>query len=121
MAGGSQALRAAAQVFGRTMMRMAVSVMRSDETATAVNIRPIAPDVIDVNAGRPGGEWGWTPIEAWMFETGSKHPLFGDRKHWYAQPYRPILDKTATAGYPEAERVYANTRIPELAAQYGYK
>lgn len=119
------ALRLAANVFARYMRRFAKSDMKSDETAAAVNIRTVSSDVVDVNAGYPtpasdNGPWGWTPIQAWMFETGSKHPLFGNERHWYNQPKRPILDKTAEVAGNEAETVYADVRIAELAREFGY-
>lgn len=124
----STALRLAAQVFARKMRELAVSTMRSYRTAAAVNVVKIEDNIYDVNAGRPvnygetdHGPWGWYPINAYMFETHSKHPLFGNEAVQYHQPYRPILDKTAELGIDQAEAAYAGQRIRELGAEFGYK
>lgn len=121
-------MRLAAEVFARFMRGFALTVMRSTETAAAVDIKRIKANVYDVNAGRvvdygetDHGPWGWYPIQSYMFETGSKHPLFGNEGAQYHQPYRPILDKTAKAGIDQAEAAYAGQRIRELAAEYGYR
>lgn len=119
-------LALAARVFARVMRAMAISVMHSDETAAAVNIQSAGPNFIDVNAGHEtgpphdDGPWGWAPIQAYMFETGSKHPLFGNEAHQYHQPYRPILEKTENAGALEAARVYGDARIAEMVREFGY-
>ena len=34
--------------------------------------------------------------EAVIFEVGGRHPLFGDRRHWYTQEPRPYLQLAAT-------------------------
>lgn len=79
-------------------------------------------NVAFIAAGTPTGRWGWTPIHAWMFETpGARHPLFGDRKRWYVQPYRPFMEEAAEAkGQAAAER-YADIEIMFLAKAHGYK
>jgi hypothetical protein len=37
----------------------------------------------------------------------SRHPLFGDREHWYNQPYRPFLEEAAEAAADKAAEEYA--------------
>jgi hypothetical protein len=34
---------------------------------------------------------------AYPFETGANHPLWGNRHHWYAQPKKPFLEEAADA------------------------
>ena len=79
-----------------------------------------------VAAGHKGGKWGWTPINAWMFEephSGKipKHPLFGNRSHWYYQPYRPFMEEGAAAGADQAAKVFADLSIDKWLAQTGWK
>lgn len=115
--GDERALRNAAEVFAQVMRRITAGI--SDETSRLVQLRA-QYGAFDVNAGYSGGRWHWTPIQAWMFETGAKHPLFGDRSHWYAQPRRPFLEATAVAGYARAEQVYADIEAERLAHEFGY-
>jgi hypothetical protein len=37
----------------------------------------------------------------------SRHPLFGDREHWYNQPYRPFLEEAAESAIDKAVQEYA--------------
>lgn len=79
-----------------------------------------------ISAGTRTGEWGWTPIHAWMFEephAGSipKHPLFGNRKKWYYQPYRPYIEEGMYAAINEAENLYADIVAAGVCAEYGFK
>lgn len=115
MAGNSAALLAAARVIASALRKAAGA--RTDETARAVNIQDEG-DHADINAGSPGGRWGWEPIQAWMFATGAKHPLFGDRGHWYAQPYYPFLDIAVADSADEAAQVYADIEIQRLLDEY---
>lgn len=75
-----------------------------------------------VSPGSPGGKWGWEPINAWMFETpGARHPLFGDRERWYAQPYRPFLEQAAEVSADEAAQKYLDKTVDGWARELGYK
>jgi hypothetical protein len=84
-----------------------------------------------VAAGHKGGKWGWTPINAWMFEEphGSstpKHPVFatGPRKtwgKWYYQPYRPFMEEGAAAGADQAAKIFADLSIDKWLGQTGWK
>jgi hypothetical protein len=79
-----------------------------------------------IAAGHKGGKWGWTPINAWMFEephSGKvpKHPLFGSRSRWYYQPYRPFMEEGAAAGADQAAKVFADMSIDKWLAQTGWK
>jgi hypothetical protein len=45
-----------------------------------------------------------------------RHPLFGNRKHWYPQPYRPFLEEAAEAGIDHAAEVFSRV-IDDWAKQ----
>lgn len=47
-----------------------------------------------------------------------RHPLFGNRDYWYAQPYRPFLEEAAEAGGDEAAEALANV-IDDWAEELG--
>lgn len=108
---------AAARVIAVYLRKFAGAITK--QTADAVNISDEG-DVTSVNAGRPAGPWGWTPIQAWMFETGAAHPLFGDKGHWYNQPHRPFLDATVAAGADGAAQAYADKEVPRILREYGF-
>lgn len=40
-------------------------------------------------------------------EVPSRHPLFGNRKRWYSQPYRPFLEQAAEEAVDKAAEVYS--------------
>jgi hypothetical protein len=79
-----------------------------------------------VAAGHPGGKWGWTPIHAWMFEEPHngrtpKHPLFGNRKKWFYQPYRPFMEQGAEAAGQQAANVFAEKTVAQWCVKHGWK
>ncbi len=41
------------------------------------------------------------------FETGRRHPLFGNREHWYPQPKREFLEEAAAAAGEEAAEIFS--------------
>lgn len=41
------------------------------------------------------------------FQGGLRHPLFGDRKHWYPQPYYPYMTLAWEIKRPEMEKKVA--------------
>lgn len=124
-----KALIAAAELVAKAVAARAATF--STEIPKAVRVKPWG-DQVFVYVGSRGGQWGWTPIHAWMFEephSGSipKHPLFahGPRgtdgwEHWYYQPYRPFMEEAAAASADAAMRVYARIAIDEAAAENGF-
>ncbi len=55
------------------------------------------------------------------FEFGERHPLFGDRDHWYKQPTRPYMNQAATGpAVDEAADVYGDLEATLLAQEFGY-
>lgn len=53
------------------------------------------------------------------FEYGERHPLFGDREHWYKQPVRPYMDEAANRGAEAAMNAYAKL-ADALAKEHRY-
>lgn len=116
------ALSKAADVFVGTIRAAAGTF--SSEIPPAVH-KYMTRDFAWVSAGRHGGEWNWEPIHAWMFDEPHagpipKHPLFGNRKRWYYQPYRPFLEEGMYAGLDEAMAVYADGEQAALDYEYGF-
>lgn len=118
MAASREALRAAARIFADAIRKHAGVVSR--QTAAAVNISEGGGSSIEVNAGHPGGPWGWEPIQGWMFETGASHPLFGDKGHWYPQRHYPFLEIGTREALDRAADAYADIEIDRLLAEYGW-
>lgn len=109
-------LRAAAEVIARFMRR--VAAVKSDETALAVNIVFEGQEVA-IRAGRPGGAYGWKPIQALMLDDNRRHPLFGNTGHWYYEGYYPITEETVQLSADYAAAAYADVAIPLMLEEYG--
>ena len=109
------ALEAAAKILADEVKNQAAVV--SQRTPGAVNLKDNGPG-IDINAGHPGGRWGWDPITAYMFEEGRPHPLYG-HPPWYAQRHWPFLDLAVAIAGDKAADVYADMEIDRLAAEAG--
>jgi|SRR5579859_170715 len=110
-------LRAAANVLARVMRR--VARVKTGETADAVNVAMDGEDAL-VRGGRPGGPYGWEPIQALMFDDNKRHPLFGNRGHWYHEGYYPITETTVRLGAEAAAQAYADTALPALFKEHGF-
>lgn len=114
-------LRAAADSFAKTMRE--VSAVRTRQTADAVNVQEGSEEFL-IRGGTPGGGWGWEPIQALMFDNNLRHPLFGNRKHWYAQGKNKgewrITEMTEQRGIDAAADAFASVFIPEFARGYGF-
>lgn len=56
------------------------------------------------------------------FEFGERHPLYGNRKHWYKQPTRAFMNRAAmNPGVAEAAaNVYGEMEIAMLAEEFGW-
>lgn len=111
-----EGLSAAADVLSRIMR--AVAGVKTNETAAAVNVNWNFEDV-EVRAGYPGGEWGWTPIQALMFDNNKRHPLYGNRRHWYHEGYYPITEATVRIGADEATEAFADAAVDRLLEEHG--
>lgn len=73
-------------------------------------------------AVKAGGRKGELAPNAAMFETpGARHPLFGDKSHWYFQPHRPFLEEAAQARGDKAAEEYADAVIDSWKRTLGFK
>jgi hypothetical protein len=59
-----------------------------------------------VEAGGPTAPNAF-PFDPPPGQVPSRHPLFGNRKHWYNQPYRPFLEEAAEEAADKAAEAYA--------------
>lgn len=57
---------------------------------------------------------------AYPAETRARHPLFGDRAHWYPPPGEPFLGPAADARAGAAMARYAR-KIDRMCRQAGFK
>lgn len=46
---------------------------------------------------------------AYPIETGARHPLFGNREHWYRMKQRLFLEQGAAVSLDQAAEVYGKT------------
>lgn len=76
-------LRAAAQIVADGIKAAAAPF--SERIAASVKVRSTVKGVYIIAGGAAAPN-------AYPFETGAAHPLFGDRAHWYPQPKRQFLE-----------------------------
>lgn len=84
--------------------------------ATAIPSKRIPPSIrimggtsgVWITAGGPGGQ---EAPNAYPFEYGVRHPLFGNTKHWYAQPHKPFLEEAADEAADKAAEEFAEVLI----------
>jgi hypothetical protein len=57
---------------------------------------------------------------AYPAETRSRHPLFGDREHWYGPPGRPFLGPAADERAGDALAKYAR-KVDRWCREAGFK
>lgn len=110
-------LKAAARVFANTMRR--VAGVKTRRGAEAVNIQVRDGEVL-IRAGKPEGAYGWDPIQAAMFDDNLRHPLYGDKKHWYHQGSWPITETTVKQGADPAADAYADAAIDSALRDHGF-
>lgn len=110
-------LRAAAQSLARTMTR--VALVKTRHGAAAVNIAYQGEDAL-VRAGRPEGVYGWEPIQALMFDDNKRHPLFGNKSHWYHEGHYPITETTVVKGIDDAAEAYADAAVDLMLDEHGF-
>ena len=110
--------RAARNIVVPAMRR--VARIRTKETAAAVNMVSTRTSV-DVRAGYPEGAWGWTPIQALMFDNNKRHPLFGNERVWYDEGYFPITEMTEKLVIGLVEDEYLAEAMRIILGEHGYK
>lgn len=112
-----EALRAAGDAIARIMRR--VAAYRTRRTAEAVRTRLEGNEAV-IAAGRPEGQYGWEPIQALMFDDDKRHPLFGNKRHWYHQGYFPLTSYTESLSADDAANAYADAVIEPLLDEHGF-
>lgn len=77
---------------------------------------------VDVDAGAKQATISTDAPPAWSAETGARHPLFGDREHWYppSAKQRPFLAPAADRRAGAAMAKYAK-KIDRLCRERGFK
>ena len=103
-----EGLKAAAEVVARVFRR--VAAVRTHRTADAVHVTWEGEEAV-VAGGHPGGAWGWEPVTAFMFDDNARHPLFGDKKHWYHQGDYPITAYTEAFSASDAAEAFADAAV----------
>ena len=112
-----EGLRAAGEALARIMKRVAAVKTRKGADAVHVDIEG---DEAVVAAGRPESVYGWEPIQALMFDDNKRHPLFGDKKHWYHQGEYPITEETVRLGADDAAEAYADAALDLMLEEHGF-
>jgi hypothetical protein len=110
-------MRAARNIVAPAMRR--VARIRTKQTAAAVNIHN-GPNGVEVRAGTPTGPWGWTPIQASMFDNNRRHPLFGDKRKWYHQGDFPITAMTLKLVSKLVEDEYVQEDLRIILGERGF-
>lgn len=121
-AGHLAGIKAAAAVIEDYVWKQAREMVT--KTGTAKKIPPTVRSYVRMGIGyvAAGGRGGRAAPNAAMFETpGARHPLFGNKKHWYEQPYRPFMEEGAERGASEAADVYADVTIGIWLKETGWK
>lgn len=113
----TEGLRAASEAVARAMRR--VAAYRTRRTAEAVRTRMEGTEGV-VAAGHEGGAYGWEPIQALMFDDNKRHPLFGNKRHWYHQGYFPLTSYTESLSATEAADAYADAVVEPLLDEHGF-
>jgi hypothetical protein len=102
---------------------IAEAVKAAAEALPSKKIPPTVRSYVRAGIGyvTAGGTGGQEAPNAHMFETpGARHPLFGNKKHWYNQPYRPFMEEGAEAAADEAAEAYADATIGVWAKESGF-
>jgi hypothetical protein len=112
-----EGLKAAADRFATAMRK--ISRVRTIRTADAVNVSFEGDEAV-IAAGHEGGAWGWEPIQALMFDNNKRHPLWGNKAHWYKQGRWPITEYTERAALDSATEAFADAAVPPLLEEHGF-
>jgi hypothetical protein len=114
--GNTAGLKAAAEFLAEKMAQKAAELPSKKIPPTLKSY--VRGEVGYINAGGTGGS---EAMNAYMFETpGARHPLFGNRKHWYGQEYRPFMEEAAEEFGDEAAQIYADAAIEVWKEEGGF-
>jgi hypothetical protein len=114
----TEGLRAAGETLRRYLKRFAA--MKTREGARQTHVDFSAAAEVTVSAGYPVGPYGWNPIQASMFDDNRRHPLFGDKKHWYHQGSWPMTEMAVNAGSEDAANAYADAALELMLDEHGF-
>ena len=112
-----EGLRAAANSLASTLKRFAV--LKTRRTADAVHVVFEGAEAV-VQAGHEEGGYGWEPIQGLMFDDNKRHPLFGNKRHWYNQGYFPMTQLAVTHGSEAAAEAYADAVLEPMLDEHGF-
>ena len=112
-----EGLRAASEVVARMLRR--VAEVKTRKTAEAVHVTWQGEEAV-VQAGHAGGAWGWEPIQGLMFDDNRRHPLFGDKRHWYHQGDYPITAYAEAYSASDAAEAYADAALELMLDEHGF-
>jgi hypothetical protein len=105
---GGGDLAAAAQIIAAEARRISAAWSRQVPARITVSVSGnVATITADAPPARPA-------------ELRLRHPLFGDREHWYGPPGEPFLAPAADAAGDQAMTRYAK-KIDRMCAQAGYR
>jgi hypothetical protein len=83
----------------------ATAIARSSKFSKRI---PLSVKVVSSSWGAYIIAGGDAAPNAYPFETGARHPLFGNRNYWYPQPKKPFLEQAADAASSKAANVMSN-------------
>lgn len=105
---GTGDLAAAAEIVAGEARRIAATWSRQIPPDISVSVSGnVATISSDVGPAYPG-------------ETRARHPLFGNRRHWYGPPGKPFLVPAADLKADAAMRRYAD-KVDKMARAAGFK
>lgn len=112
--GTRESVLAAAEIFAEKARQIAAKFSRRIPAATYVD--PYTEQQAQVVTD------GVEAPNAAPFEFGERHPLFGDRKHWYKQPTRAYMSRAAqdSSTIDKAADIYGSLEADLLADEFGY-
>lgn len=97
------------EILNRHLRNGAEKIARAarEISATFSKRIPLATQVIEDRIGIAVQTDGREAPNAAPFEYAKNHPLFGDREHWYKQPFRPYMLEARDREMPEIEEEMA--------------
>lgn len=112
--GTRESVMAAAEVFAEQARVNAAAFSTRIPAATGV-------EALNEQTAAVVTDGGAAPNAA-PFEFAERHPLFGNRGHWYRQPRRAYMDRAArnSSTNEQALQVYGDLETALLAAEFGY-
>ena len=104
---GGGDLKAAAAVIADTARQLA---SWSDQIPGRIQVTQVSATVVEISCDAP---------PAYPAETRARHPLFGDREHWYGPPGARFLGPAADARAGAAMARYAK-KIDRMCNKAGF-